>query len=274
MRVNRISKVISTAAVVALLAACGGGGSGGDDGPQTVGAEVVRTGGNDAVTYRFRFNPPVFSEVRRIEVVPLSGGGTEQTSLTYYQAFVDGTPRNFDSFVLGGRSSTSSYILHGLTDTREGEIFLEPGSTVLSRLGNTTLPDSGVVTYTGSYAALYSVPGSTLTAGHMFGRVQLETDFASNTTSGLIDQRANSGGQAATSIEMELGAMADGSFSGTTTGGGFDLAGFTSAPGTYGGLIVGENGEEAIGQVTVYHNGPTDFVETGGFIVGMCNPNC
>lgn len=277
MRVFSFSKSVLGAAIAAGLAACagsGGGGEGGDE-RQTVPAEVARTGSDDRVTFRYdpdRTGGPVVWR-RGVD-------GTFFLTQPFDEVTISGMPDEFKSY-FRERISRPHYLLRGITPLGQGEIFLESSSitgttevtTVLSRLGETTLPDSGMVTYTGSYAGLYSVVGARETAGHMFGRARLDLDFTNNTTSGLIDQRANSGGQVATDIELELGAMADGSFSGTTTGGAF-ATGFSSAPGTYGGLIVGENGEEAIGQVTIYHNGSTDYVEAGGFIVGVCNPNC
>ncbi|MEO0931296.1 MAG: hypothetical protein AAFY14_11710, partial [Pseudomonadota bacterium] len=270
-------KVISAASIVILVAACSesSGGGGGEDDRQTVAPEVARTGSDSRVSFRYDPDQPSGPVVWR-----RGPSGTFLLTQAFDEVTITGMPDGFNSYYVD-RLSKPYHILRGLTPSGQGEIFLEPGSTtgmtdsttVLSRLGETTLPDSGMVTYTGTYAGLYSVVGQPETAGHMFGRAQLELDFASNTLSGLIDQRANSGGQAATDITLELGAMADGSFSGTTTGGAF-ASGYSSAPGTYGGLIVGQNGEEAIGQATVYHNGATDYVETGGFIVGVCNPNC
>ncbi|MEO0918850.1 MAG: hypothetical protein AAFY31_18035, partial [Pseudomonadota bacterium] len=165
MQVYCFSKAIAGAVIVAVLAACGGSGSGSSDNdePQTVAAEVAKTGQEGGLPLLYSYDPggATAPYVRRRV-------GENHAGQVFPEQTIAGMPADFNSYKL--ESPFPFFILRGLTPTGEGEIYLEPGrttgKTTLMRLSETTLPDSGMVTYTGTYAGLYSVVGERETAGH------------------------------------------------------------------------------------------------------------
>lgn len=168
----------------------------------------------------------------------------------------------------GGRA------VRGLTPSEAGKAiavtYAEPRTDALSyfldRETDTLIPVTGFAEYEGGYMGLYRFASDNSPAGHITGRVELSVDFTDNAVSGMITDRANTGVETLAPIILQAGTLGDGSFSGTTTGGAFDST--VAMPGTFTGMVVGENGQEVIGGVQLTHavGGVDRFDEVGVFV--------
>lgn len=258
----RFKKLIVLAAVMMPVAGCMGSSGGSDDSvpvQQTAGAATIAIGTSETRSYAFD------SDTSEITVTREDG---DHTYVEFSGVTVPGAFTNYQSF------STRATMLHGQTSTEAGEVFVDVHGVHLARNGETTLPVSGAASYTGSYAGQLAQPGNNAAYNlPIIGSAELSADFGGGTVTGQVTDRqfANHPNATFAPIELELGQLSDGSFSGTTTGGQYTLNGstaYTADAGTYGGMIVGANGEEAIGQVMIDHRiASIDWVETGAFIV-------
>ena len=137
----------------------------------------------------------------------------------------------------------------------------------LDRLSETTLPgvDSGTVIYAGQYAGQYQTSGPQY--GHIFGDATLTVNFADLEIFGTVTNRANTGGLAADDIALQVTALDNGAFTGTSTGGA--LSGAISQGGTYMGLLTGPDGNEAIAHVTIRSTLEGVFYNESGAIIAI-----
>jgi len=130
-----------------------------------------------------------------------------------------------------------------------------------ARVSGGTMPTTGTGTFTGDYAG--GMSASNYSALIVTGDVTLNADFGASTISGSITNRhgwTNIDPVAANGpfADVNLGSTAieaDGSFSGTATGGEFVPYGtVTSNNSTFQGLIGGATGTEAAGAVKLLIN--------------------
>lgn len=244
------------------LGACGGGGSASQDvapdPPITLSAEqlsLLRT--PEGVTF----------EIRPDDVIVRLGDEVSYLDL-------EANPPS-DQFRKYSGSRGSGRLLIGDTPSESARAFLLFASgtngigasgTRLVRLTDTTVPTRGAATYLGEYAGSYGGGGFNVS-----GDVRLTADFQQSLISGGITNRqlagANIGGRPAEHLVLAEATIVDGAFSGDISGG-RDLFLTQEPTGSYEGMIVGENGEGAIGAVRVVHNNGDEepAVEWGLFL--------
>lgn len=244
------------AACVALLASCDQTEFVGE--PEAVASATASTGG--AAAYDFIYLPTGGTPDRVLRALPSAGW-------YYYPDTLTGVPSDFQVFL----QSTEGYLLHGLTISGGGEVFVVDNGAQISRIGESSVPTTGSVTYTGSYAAIVVTGVRDMSPETVSGAVTLNVDFDTifndPTVSGVITDRIYAGSIVADDVILVSTDLLSGAFAGTTTGGNLNSDGLSAANGTFNGLIVGPNSEEAIGSVTIVHDGTTTYTEHGGFIL-------
>jgi hypothetical protein len=273
---------------LALLVACGGGGGGGDasdDGPVPIARNAIPATsvvegfpeqtlpGWQAATYL-----PATDQIVVYPRATLGGGGSVATVRTLSRNLTPeiAMPANFSAYI---GTSAQRQAVRGVTPGGSGTAYaarlidrgIERGH---ERIGETTLPTSGGAIYTGTYAGVLGDASFFLEdAGLITGTAQLDANFASGTISGRISGRENGSGRAFGVVTLPASAIdaTDGSFGGTTSGGLLTGLGYTGAEGTFSGLIVGANGEEAVGGLNITHTraGAPTISEYGVFVAGQ-----
>lgn len=207
-------------------------------------------------------------------VVPGSGGILTVRNIVNNDASIV-EPDGFTAYITRANlADNGGRAVRGLTLSEAGKAiavtYAEPRTDALSyfldRETDTLIPVTGSAEYEGGYMGLYRFANNNSPAGHITGRVELSVDFTSNSVSGMITDRANTGIETLDPILLENGMLVDGSFRGTTTGGAFDST--VALPGTFTGMIVGENSEEVIGGLQLTHTsgGADRFDEVGVFV--------
>lgn len=159
----------------------------------------------------------------------------------------------------------------------------------VERTGSTTIPVTGAAYYNGLYAGtLNNIEGSAAgyadnnADGAIRGTATMTANFATARTEGTISDRAfyststGNKGEEYEDITLELGGIEDGAFFGTTTGGLYFTEDPLKSEGTYEGLFVGANGQEAVGTINMIHHsnnsGSSRIAEHGIFILNQSAP--
>lgn len=279
---------------LALLAACGGGGGGGtgdanDEGPVPIARNAIPP---TSVVEGFPqqtvpgWRPAEYVQATdqiivypRARISGVSGGMTAQTLSRNFAPEI-AMPANFRAYIGSTRFGPDSQVqaVRGVTPGRSGTAYaarmfdrgIERGH---ERIGETTLPTSGGAIYTGTYAGVLGDSVFQEDAGLITGTARLEASFAAARISGRIEGRENGSGRAFGVVTLPESAIdaSDGSFGGATTGGLLTGLGYTGAQGTFSGLIVGANGEEAVGGLNITHtrSGSPTITEYGVFVAGQ-----
>lgn len=253
-------------AVVAAAAGCGGSSGGGSDASDGIVSAITRTNALNIPPSRMVYDP--VNETLTI-VNPTSA------DFSFPPFAATGMPDRFDAFRTVDTSTgrVASYAVAALSTSGEGQAVSVLGrdgvqAYVLDRFGQTVLPgpERGEVRYTGDYVGQFFVTGTANTqAGVMFGDVTLTADFAGNDISGVIDNRRTTASIRANPITLAAGSLSNGEFAGATSGGAF--IGGENGTGAYSGLLVGAQGDEAIGRVEITHRfNSTNIREAGVFI--------
>jgi hypothetical protein len=218
--------------------------------------------------------PPAHDSANdRIRIVGLQGNRGFYNRTT---SPILGMPDNFGAYI-----RSDGDVVRGVTPSGAGTVvagsFTDDSiQRVHSRIGSTNLPISGNATFTGTYAGVLNSPsGFTIfyeRVGLIRGNATLTADFGAPTISGSITDRIDSRGVTYGELDLTQSGIdpTDGSFGAPTSGGVSTQPGYTSAPGSYDGLIVGAQGQETVGGVTLQHqvnsSGLLPFVEMGGFV--------
>ncbi len=253
-----------SAFLVVCLSACGGGGGGSDSGGSTVTPATSNLTGNPAT--EFSFNDAA-------NTVTVNGTVINATTRS---AIV--VPDNFTAFANG---SASIVAFHGVTPSGGGTTTVySTGNGVAigafaQRLDDTRLPDAGSVGYSGQYAGIYRVESSNSNGFTISGNVQLTADFDDGSIDGAITSRVARQEDNETfgmsDVTLQNTTLAGGGFVGTTSGGDLlslrDISGGVR-DGDYAGLIVGETGDEIVGNINLQHtlSGTVFAQEVGAFI--------
>lgn len=238
-----------------LATACLGVGSNAPP-EQIVAPAVARTG--NAALYAFTYQPTSGSPDRVVRTT--SGAGW-----FYYPDTLAGVPTKFKVF----RQSTEGFLLRATTDSGTGEVIVVDNGAQLTRTDPSTLPTVGNASYTGTYAAIVVDGVRDMTPDTVSGKANLQVSFRDQRVVGSITDRVYNGTTASQDVTLDMSTMSDGSFTGTTSGGDLGTGGLVAAPGTYTGMLVGPNGEEAIGTLTITHSGGGTFTEQGGFVASQ-----
>jgi hypothetical protein len=261
------------------LAACGGGGGGGggddDDQATRALAPLVVTEGVPQ-TMQSRDFTATYDPGRDEITLSTPFGGVQQvrvlTTLTRNQSPTLTLPQGFAAY----QAPAEAQAVRGTTASGSGSVLAArwEGFGMVrehARLSETTLPTAGGATYFGTYAGVLGDADNLYeNAGLIRGNVTLNADFDAAVISGRIADRINSSGRNFDALELPGSTIeaADGSFGGETRGGlASDLA-YTGAAGRFSGLIVGADGGEVVGGVTVEHSkaGAPTILELGGFV--------
>lgn len=234
--------------------------------PQEVSTSTARTGA--AAAYSFSYQPTSGTPDRVLRALPSAGW-------FYYPDTLAGIPSDFGVFL----QSTEGYLLRGVTADGGGEVIIVDNGAQLTRTGATLLPvavepsffspGSGSVAYTGTYAAIVIDAVRDMAPETVSGSARVDVDFADMTASGQITDRLYDGSFIADDVLLNTSSLTDGAFSGTTSGGDFNTGGLVAADGVYTGLIVGAEGGDIVGAVTINHTGSENFVEQGGMILSQ-----
>lgn len=135
------------------------------------------------------------------------------------------------------------------------------------RIGETTLPASGSAQFTGSYAGWFVGDAGYIPANHLGGDVALMADFDSNQISGAITNRTISDSPfELEDLMLNATEINGGEFAGTTSGGVYTYPDATVSNGKYSGMIVGADGQEIVGGVTMEHDFDGVYLEVGAFV--------
>lgn len=253
------------AAGALALAGCGGGSTAGG----TLSAQS-RNMGPTAINVGYNANSSLFG---------FSAAGTPLTDLTPNAPFDHGRMKRyqtstFDQLAYGAQSANA---IVGVAAS-EAHSSINFGGVNFQRIGNTTLPTSGVANYTGEYAGFFrneTTPNSEITRA-INGDVMMTADFASNTVAANITNRqfrfvgsnvVNNSNLLADLSLPSTTISANGEFSGTTSGGRVTTDTWDPTNGVFQGMFAGANGGEAVGGVIVNHRSAanTPFQEIGGF---------
>lgn len=254
----RIDLVIAAASTF-LLAACFGNGPDSTAVATTedVAPTVARTG--SAANYAFVYQPTGGTPDRVLRTQSNSGW-------YYYPDTLAGIPSKFKTY----RQSSEGFLLRGTSDSGSGEVIVVDNGAQLTRHDPTVLPTVGSATYSGSYGAIVVNGIRDMSPKTVSGKATLQVDFKDQNVSGAITDRIYDGVTPSQDVTLNTSSMSGGAFTGTTTGGDLNTSGLTAANGSYTGLLVGPNGEEAIGAVTIIHsNGSSTFTEQGGFVANQ-----
>ena len=263
---------------VTLTAACGGGGGAQATGPTTPAVETLELlSVRDAINTDGRVRTTYYDEQGDVMAVLYQNQSTPGTATFEINALtVDLSAPPVPGFKAYISSNGPLRMVRGETSSGSGEAYagLFPNDgveRVHARLAETVLPTSGFATLTGAYMGVISDFSTHEARGFITGDAQLFADFDVMTMQGQISNRINTSNRSfdllvlpATPIDV-----ADGSFGGETLGGLLSgLPGFDGAPGTYGGLVTGPDGGEAVGSVSIVHEraGVPTFRETGAFV--------
>jgi hypothetical protein len=225
--------------------------------PQEAGSVTMRTG--DAANYEYIYQPTSGTPDRVLRLVPNAGW-------FYYPDTLSGVPAEFNVYL----QATEGYLLRGTIDG--GEVIIVDNGAQLTRTGTTVLtsmPGTGAVSYAGTYGGIVVEGARDLSPSTVSGIAQIEVDFGDYGVSGAITNRVLDETIAANDIALNLTDLINGAFEGTTTGGDLNTGGLVASAGTYTGLIVGPNGENIIGAVTITHAGADSVVEQGGMILSQ-----
>lgn len=164
--------------------------------------------------------------------------------------------------------SGAGYAKFGFSRTGE----LNFAGSIYGRNGNTTLVQSGSATFTGSYGGFIAFSDGNRLNRLIEGDVELNADFETLEISGEITNRVFGAHDplmlnakdlilAPTTIDANL------AFSGATSGGDLTGIGGTSSAGIYSGLLVGADGKEIVGGLSLSHVvGGIDYTEVGAFV--------
>ncbi len=193
----------------------------------------------------------------------------------------NGVPNNQYFTTYTSNALSSDFAILGQSPSGDGEVYVTMlnGNLLdeMKRLQPTTFPTNpapGSASYSGSYMGIYTneawvAPGFEAT-GHILGTVALNVDLGAATIDGLVSNRQNTGGTTLGDIVINSTTISDGAFLASTSGGAFNLPGFTVTPFSAGGLLVGPDGSEIVGLVGMRHFGPNSptqiFDEFGGFV--------
>jgi hypothetical protein len=224
--------------------------------------------------------------IRTDHVAPMYDAANDRIRLFGFQGdfgFVErstspglGMPANFSVY---GRSNGD--VVRGVTPTGAGAVVAasitdDSIQRAHSRIGATDLPNSGSATFTGTYAGVLNSPSGSVIfyerVGLIRGDATLTADFDAATISGRITDRIDSRGITYNPLDLTQSGIdpTDGSFGASTSGGLSTQPGYISASGSYEGLIVGAQGQETVGGVTLEHGvnstGLLPYVEMGGFV--------
>jgi hypothetical protein len=161
------------------------------------------------------------------------------------------------------------YAVVGVTPSGEGRSYavIRTGQSppvydyVSQRVSETTVPTKGSAIYDGSYMGLWVNAGSQQVDAHIVGGAILNVDFDRKRLRGSIVNRRTTDGARFENLSLIRATVVDGTFEGVAQGG--QLEGTPSASGSYFGLFVGSDGQEAVGNVIVTH-GPR--FEMGAFV--------
>jgi hypothetical protein len=212
--------------------------------------------------------PPAMFSLSRISDGVILAVPPSSTALEYEITTIADEVENIGSYqsAFGGES----YILFGESSSGAGQFFVSPIDINISRLTETEISTSGTATYEGSYASLLIDPLSSAVQSHIFADAELNIDFGNSTLDGAITNRRELGPVVISDdIILEETSFDNGGASGIASGGGF--IGFNSDGGGFTTMIVGDNGQEAIGVVLLEHlypsTGQTVYLEYGGFVV-------
>ena len=223
-----------------------------------VGGSPTNISTGDAEAYEFIYQPTGGSPDRVIRALPSAGW-------YYYPDTLVGVPADFSVFL----QSSEGYLLRSETESGSGEVIIVDNGSQLTRSGDTILPYRGTASYSGTYGAIVVDGVRDMNPETVSGSVTLEVDFSNQWVSGSITDRIFDSATNASNVEFVGTDLTSGTFSGVTTGGDLNSGGLLASNGTYTGLIVGPNGEEVIGSVTIVHNGTGTFTEQGGFILNQ-----
>ena len=150
-----------------------------------------------------------------------------------------------------------------------------PGS-IVEGTGETSLPTNGTASFTGGYAGLTSTNiGALDRSVPILGTADLNADFATLSISGTISGRFQLDGgipyRYAPIVLNPAAIQANGTFSGTATGGKiiriFGSSTSSTTGGGFKGVLVGTTGNEVVGGLVLEHlsNGSLHFFEDGVF---------
>ncbi|QMU58197.1 MAG: hypothetical protein GKR98_08310 [Boseongicola sp.] len=182
-----------------------------------------------------------------------SDGGTPISTVVSYNSNVGG-------FVIGVAPTGGDLIHSAQTPSNAGSMLLfvsqsfDVDGVRLERVGETVLP-GGSATFTGHFALQNYLTANRAPTGAVEGDITLVVDFGAGTVAGGM---SNATGFATDTdyshfeVSFEETSIVNGGFSGATVANGDNQAG------TYDGLFVGANGEEAIGHFTYLRSSGTD----------------
>lgn len=181
-------------------------------------------------------------------------------------------PQNFRAYAFGFQvQGTRGVTPGGAGTTYALQVLNEGMERGHARIGETELPTRGTANFFGTYAgAVGNLDSSFQHDSLIRGNVSLTADFGAGTVTGTIGDRIDNSARNADPLTLTSSLIdaRDGSFGGATSGGVLSDRGYTLATGSYDGLIVGDDGQEVVGGVTLRHSragGPT-LIEVGGFV--------
>ncbi|MEJ6401847.1 hypothetical protein [Yoonia sp. 2307UL14-13] len=245
----------------ATLAACSGGGGGGEKAPVIAGATQATVVGANPLGLEASFDADT-------QVITINGRDYDDFSIDTNGRL---TARRAEDIPGESRGDFNDLAIHGDTSSGSGEVFLvsstleefvsddefEPFFVQLTRDGETTVPTSGNVEYTGAYLGSRFVESTSddvvfFQSARIFGDVSLTADFDDTSTiSGVITNRTGGGENAWQDMTLDLAAIENGGFAGTISGGG--RIGESTSDGAYAGLLTGPDGGEVIGGLSILH---------------------
>ena len=233
-----LEKTVLVAAALAL-SACG------SSGPSAVAGQVVEVGQNaggvtvshdsvaDTLTITDGVNTYVYDGVNYAE----------------REAIVSFERDSFEWFDFASRGETSSgggrvYLVNSTVDGYEAAF------TIVERVGDTTVPNSGTASFAGDYVAFYYEieDEDPVYFENPTGTVLMTADFGAATISGSITDRETYG-TPMDDVIFDPATISGGSFSGTTSGGGNPQ--YIASAGTYSGLFTGSGADEVVGAVSI-----------------------
>ena len=245
-RLQHIHRILGLAAASALLSGCILI-DGAPKQPVTIDPEVGRTGA--AAAYSYSYQPTGGTPDRVVR-------RTSNAGWFYYPDTLAGIPDGYAVFL----NSTEGYLLRAVSPSAAGELMVVDNGAQFTRIGTSEIPTTGQAHYSGGYAALLVDGARDLAPGAISGEAELDVNFALQNVKGKVFNRLLDGATVMDDVALARTALSDGAFSGSATGG-------ATASGSYAGVIVGADGSEAIGGVTLTHTGATAGTEQGGFVV-------
>ncbi|MEL6682083.1 MAG: hypothetical protein AAFQ09_05495 [Pseudomonadota bacterium] len=257
---------------LASLAACSSGGNDDEGIPEVVAATKVVGIGANPLGLEASFDPDT-------QVITVNGRAYDDLGIE-----TNGRLTVRRAFDIPGesRGPFTDIAMHGDTSSGSGTVFLvgssleefvsdddfEPIFVEAIREGETSVPTSGSVEYTGSYVGSRFAEREqdnviTFTGTRIFGDVSLTADFGDTSTiSGVIRNRTGGDEDEWQDMTLELTAIEAGGFAGTVSGGG--RIGDSTSDGAYAGLLTGADGSEIIGGLSILHE--RGDIEAGIFV--------